>query len=188
MGEQREPRLSVVFTPEVVASVTCHHCEAAPCLAVCPVNAISRTNNRISVNEQTCIGCKLCACVCPFGAIHASGTSLSGVAGRHENTDQMPAGTSSMLKWEIGVPTCAVKCDLCEYDPEHGPHCVSVCPTKALSYVKAFDLTATAMNKRKEEILVQSANTAPVSTIELTENVLIDKRYTGAKDDKTEVK
>lgn len=187
VGEQREPRLSVVFTPEVTASVTCHHCEAAPCLAVCPVNAITRDDKRIKVNEQTCIGCKLCACVCPFGAIHPSGTGIDGVAGRCVNTDQMPAGTSSMLKWEIGVPTCAVKCDLCEYDPEHGPHCVAVCPTKALSYVTSFDLLTEKIEKMAKEVEVQSTMTAALSTIKLTDDVLIDKRYSGS-DETTEVK
>lgn len=28
--------------------------------------------------------------------------------------------------------TCAVKCDLCAFDPD-GPHCVAACPTKALT-------------------------------------------------------
>lgn len=93
-----------------------------------------------------------------------------------------------MLKWEIGVPTCAVKCDLCEYDPENGPHCVAVCPTKALSYVKAFDLLTEKNEKMMKEVAVQSEMTQAASTIELTENVLIDKVYTGSKDDTTEVK
>ncbi len=151
VGEQAEPRLSVVFTKDVTASITCHHCEGAPCLAVCPVNAITHEGDRIKVNEQTCIGCKLCACVCPFGAIHPSGTGIDGVAGICNNIPNMPESTSSMLKWEIGVPTCAVKCDLCAYDPELGPHCVAVCPTKALSLVTEFSGAAEKKEKMKKE-------------------------------------
>ena len=80
-GLQAEPRLALTITPQVTAALTCHQCEGAPCLAVCPVDAIRRTDDAVIVNEQTCIGCKLCAVVCPFGAIHPSGTSTAGVAG-----------------------------------------------------------------------------------------------------------
>ena len=39
---------------------------------------------------------------------------------------------SSLLTWAPGQYTCAVKCDLCAFDPD-GPHCVAACPTKALT-------------------------------------------------------
>ncbi len=164
VGEQAQPRLSVVFTKEVTASITCHHCEAAPCLAVCPVNAIEHKGDRISVDEQACIGCKLCACVCPFGAIHPSGTNIDGVSGMAQFTPNMPESTSSMLKWEIGVPTVAVKCDLCEYD-ENGPRCVRVCPTMALKYETPFEQSAKKTRKMKAESLVTEAIVAPNSSI-----------------------
>lgn len=96
-GLQAEPRLALTFTPQVTAAVTCHQCEGAPCLAVCPVDAIKRTEEAIVVNEQTCIGCKLCAVVCPFGAIHPSGTSTAGVAGISYPTPTQPRGTSPLL-------------------------------------------------------------------------------------------
>ncbi len=168
VGEQAEPRLAVVSTSEVTASLTCHHCEGAPCLAVCPVNAIVHKGDRIKVNEQTCIGCKLCACVCPFGAIHASGTSIAGVAGTAQFTPNMPVGTSSMLKWEIGVQTCAVKCDLCEFDDE-GPRCVRACPTMALKYETAFEQAAEKTVKMKDEARVNEQIVAPKSTIQRPE-------------------
>ncbi len=130
-GDQSEPRLTVVYGSNVTASITCHHCEDAPCMAVCPVNSISHLGDRIKVNEQTCIGCKLCACVCPYGAIHPSGTSIAGVAGVANFTPNMPNNISSLLRWEIGEKICAVKCDLCAYD-DLGPRCVKACPTQAL--------------------------------------------------------
>lgn len=111
-GLQAEPRLALTFTRDVSAAVTCHQCEGAPCLAVCPVDAITRTDTAVIVNEQTCIGCKLCAVVCPFGAIHPSGTSTAGVAGIAYPTPTQPQGTSPLLAWSIGTYTCAVKCDL----------------------------------------------------------------------------
>ena len=38
-------------------------------MAVCPVDAIARTDEAVVVNEQACIGCKLCTKVCPRDAI-----------------------------------------------------------------------------------------------------------------------
>ncbi|GHL73750.1 hypothetical protein ECZU34_14980 [Escherichia coli] len=73
-GLQQHPRLALAKTSTLTAPVVCHHCEEAPCLQVCPVNAISQRDDAIQLNESLCIGCKLCAVVCPFGAISASGS------------------------------------------------------------------------------------------------------------------
>lgn len=146
-GLQAEPRLSLVMTRDVSAAVTCHHCEGAPCLQVCPVNAIEKEDGAVHVSEQRCIGCKLCAIVCPFGAIHPSGTSIAGVAGVKVSTPTYPASLDPLLRWEIGVYTRAVKCDLCSYD-EAGPHCVPACPTDALVYVEPRDVVEAGRGKR----------------------------------------
>ncbi len=149
-GLQAEPRLALTFAPQVTAAVTCHQCEGAPCLAVCPDDAIARTDGAVVVNEQACIGCKLCAIVCPFGAIHPAGTSTAGVAGNAFETPSQPRGTSPLLAWSIGVYTCAVKCDLCStYDPEGGPHCVRACPTNALFVRDATTLGDARKDKMK---------------------------------------
>ena len=149
-GLQAEPRLALTIAPQVTAAVTCHQCEGAPCLAVCPVEAIMRTDEAVDVNEQACIGCKLCAIVCPFGAIHPAGTSTAGVAGIAFETPSQPRGTSPLLAWSIGVYTCAVKCDLCStYDPEGGPHCVRACPTNALFVRDATTLGDARKDKMK---------------------------------------
>ena len=51
--------------------VSCQQCEDAPCKAVCPVKAIGRDEalNCISIDYDTCIGCRQCTAVCPFGAM-----------------------------------------------------------------------------------------------------------------------
>lgn len=130
-GLQAEPRLALIKTGGVSAAITCHHCEGAPCAAVCPVNAITHEDGSIRVDEQTCIGCRLCAIACPFGAIHPSGTSIAGVAGVCDPTPLHPRALSPLLTQAPGQYTCAVKCDLCSFDPV-GPHCVTACPTDAL--------------------------------------------------------
>ena len=68
-GLQDTPRLALVKTGGISAALACHHCEGAPCAEVCPVNAIEHDGDRIHVKEQECIGCRLCAIACPFGAI-----------------------------------------------------------------------------------------------------------------------
>jgi carbon-monoxide dehydrogenase iron sulfur subunit len=51
--------------------VVCQQCYDAPCIAVCPVGALSRggTSEIVNHDRGLCIGCKSCAVVCPFGAI-----------------------------------------------------------------------------------------------------------------------
>jgi len=51
--------------------VVCMQCEEAPCMAVCPSAALVRDpqTNAVVVVEQRCVGCRVCALACPFGAI-----------------------------------------------------------------------------------------------------------------------
>jgi len=50
----------------------CAHCEDAPCLEICPVTAIKRdeTPNRVIIDYDRCIGCRMCVAACPFGMAH----------------------------------------------------------------------------------------------------------------------
>ena len=51
-GLQQHPRLALAKTSTLTAPVVCHHCEEAPCLQVCPVNAISQRDDAIQLNES----------------------------------------------------------------------------------------------------------------------------------------
>jgi Fe-S-cluster-containing hydrogenase component 2 len=71
--------------------MVCQQCEQAPCMSVCPVNAICREEelSRVVVDDEVCIKCKLCLVVCPFG-----GMGYDIVANR------------------------VIKCNFCDGDPE----------------------------------------------------------------------
>ena len=76
--------------------MSCQQCESAPCLLICPVKAISREEslNRVNVNYDVCIGCRMCVAICPFGAM----------------------GFDVLAKK-------VMKCDLCDGDPQCARFC-----------------------------------------------------------------
>ena len=51
--------------------MTCQQCEQPVCITVCPVGAHRKDRDLgiVKHNSNKCIGCKLCAATCPFGAI-----------------------------------------------------------------------------------------------------------------------
>jgi len=75
---------------------TCTQCAEAWCMAVCPVDAITKNaaTGAMEVNEQTCVGCKVCTIACPFGTINYN-----------RDTGKV------------------VKCDLCGGDPQCAEAC-----------------------------------------------------------------
>ena len=91
---------------------SCLHCEDAPCVTVCPTGASYKRaeDGIVLVDEDKCIGCKLCSWACPYGAREYS--AVEGV-----------------MK----------KCTLCVDriyndnldDIDRQPACVQACPTRA---------------------------------------------------------
>jgi len=96
------------------SSDSCKHCSDAGCLNACPTKAIVRTDlGNVVVQQDTCIGCKICIPSCPYGVISFSGKS----------------GTVH-------------KCTLCN-DRIHnglGTACTKACPTGSLRFGDVSDL------------------------------------------------
>ena len=88
--------------------MACNHCQEPICLYQCPAKAITKTPDTgiVIIEEDKCIGCKLCSWVCPYDA--------------------------PKYKSESNVMT---KCTLCTHRIEENlqPACVSICPTDALN-------------------------------------------------------
>ena len=91
-------------TQRLFFPVLCNQCEEAPCVKICPTNALyKRRDGIVDLNSAACIGCRACMAACPY--------------------DQ--------LFIDPGTRT-AEKCNFCanRIENELQPACVSVCPTE----------------------------------------------------------
>jgi Fe-S-cluster-containing hydrogenase component 2 len=50
--------------------ITCRRCEEAPCIGVCPVEALEKDDDGVvSRHTNLCVSCKSCVTICPFGTM-----------------------------------------------------------------------------------------------------------------------
>lgn len=154
-GLQSSPRLFLTHSDAGTMPVQCHHCEDAPCAQICPVRAITVQEGMVFLNEGLCIGCKMCAYVCPFGAVTVNGTTPPAA--------EEPQSLFGFLDWMPGVKPIAIKCDLCSFSTD-GPECVRACPTKALQVIARDDLEEHNKFKRLQAVAVASSINKEVPT------------------------
>lgn len=94
----------------------CYHCENAPCVSVCPTNALQkRDDGFVEVVDDLCIGCQYCLSGCPFGA------------------PQFPDGDDGVANI-VGSGGVMDKCTGCKerQDVGQGPACAEECATNAI--------------------------------------------------------
>ncbi len=116
----------------------CNQCDDAPCMTICPTNALFRADNGVvDFQDDNCIGCKSCMNACPYDALFIN-----------------PATNT------------ANKCNFCNHRIEMNlePSCVVVCPTQAIKVVD-FDNPNDPVGKiiGREDVAVRSPeqNTKP---------------------------
>jgi len=101
--------------------------------------------NRYEDGMEKCIGCELCAGVCPAKCIYVRGAD-------NDPTDPVSPGERFGYVYEINYLRC-IHCDLC----------VEACPTEAITETKLFEFSFT--NRRdaiytKDELLVDDEGRA----------------------------
>ena len=93
-------------TRRIFSVMRCNHCTDAPCVEICPVEALyTREDGIVDFDNNRCIGCKSCMQACPYDALYIDPDT---------NT--------------------AAKCNYCAHRVEVGrePACVTVCPEHAI--------------------------------------------------------
>ena len=136
-GETLTPRVHVEAAGDMAIPMQCRHCEDAPCMMVCPTEAIRRceSDGPVLITQDQCIGCHCCILACPFGIIEMSADGAA-----------------------------AVKCDLCIERTQEGeePACVAACPTKAIRFCELDD-EAKARRRRAAQKLTAEVTSGPES-------------------------
>lgn len=120
-------------TRRLFSVMRCNHCTDAPCVEICPTEALyARKDGIIDFDKDRCIGCKSCMQACPYDALY------------------IDPETST-----------AAKCNYCAHRIDVGlePACVNVCPEHAIISGDMTDETSEiaqllarqAVNVRKPE-------------------------------------
>jgi Fe-S-cluster-containing dehydrogenase component/formate-dependent nitrite reductase membrane component NrfD len=93
-------------TRRLFSVMRCNHCTDAPCVEICPVEALYiRDDGIVDFNNDRCIGCKSCMQACPYDALYIDPENHT-----------------------------AAKCNYCAHRIDIGlePACVNVCPEHAI--------------------------------------------------------
>lgn len=116
----------------------CNHCTDAPCVKICPTQALfKRDDGIVDFDNERCIGCKACMQGCPYDAIYID-----------EDTHT------------------AAKCNFCAHRVDEGlePACVVVCPTHSIWVGDLDDPTsgiARLVNENPVQVRSPEQNTGP---------------------------
>lgn len=165
----------------------CNHCEEAPCVAVCPTNAMHKNANEMVVHDPSiCIGCKRCMEADPYGVISFNTKSpflayevddskivKNGTFSKQELSDLSnapfpyfnPARGANEYE-AIRRKGVVEKCTFCDHRVKKGmaPACVVACPADARVFGDLNDPkseVSIALKSYKHKVLKPEAGTKP---------------------------
>jgi len=128
-------RIRVVRLNQLInMSLTCRLCEDPPCVAACPRDALTQSEETgiILVDEDKCNGCGWCIEACDYGAITL-----------HPETKVV------------------FVCDLCQ--DKGKPQCVEWCPEEALDFVTSDVLAQKARIEAVKKLFQEALKAAPAT-------------------------
>lgn len=141
------PNVRFEFMPTL-----CNHCEDAPCVQACPVGAMHKDENGMTLHDaDKCIGCKSCIIADPYGVIYfneekphqfwknSKSIIKNGTASPEEVVEKIgtpiPYYNPEREKTYAGIRPKGIveKCTFCDHRVKNGekPYCVDSCPSEA---------------------------------------------------------
>ncbi len=159
------------FDEPVFLPRPCMHCEHAPCVEVCPVQATyHREDGLVAMDYDRCIGCRYCMVACPYGV------RVFNWLDREDENPHIPTwGKAEVERRPRGV---VEKCTFCVHridkaaetglipgvHPAVTPACCNICPTQARIFGDLRDpesVVSRAMRGRQAVTLRSNLGTHP---------------------------
>lgn len=137
--------------------VNCMHCENAVCEEVCPTGAtVKRDDGIVTVDEETCIGCKSCMEACPYDVRRL-------IENEPEYYLELPIGDPAAKSRKGGT---VEKCDFCAGRIDRGekPACMELCPGRARYWGDLDDPESEVsqfLSGRNATVLLEEEGTSP---------------------------
>ena len=137
--------------------VNCMHCENAVCEEVCPTGAtVKRDEGIVTVDEETCIGCKSCMEACPYDVRRL-------IENEPEYYLELPIGDPAAKSHKGGT---VEKCDFCAGRIDRGekPACMELCPGRARYWGDLDDPESEVsqfLSGRNATVLLEEEGTSP---------------------------
>lgn len=137
--------------------VNCMHCENAVCEEACPTGAtVKRDDGIVTVDEETCIGCKSCMEACPYDVRRL-------IENEPEYYLELPIGDPAAKSHKGGT---VEKCDFCAGRIDRGekPACMELCPGRARYWGDLDDPESEVsqfLSGRNATVLLEEEGTSP---------------------------
>lgn len=135
------PDVEMAYLP-----VACQHCDDAPCVKVCPVQATYRRDDgTVLIDYERCIGCRYCMAACPYGVRTFNFGDPEYAPGGVVGYGKDYVSDGQLVFMPERAKGVMEKCTFCveRIDVGELPFCVVVCPVGARLFGDLNDLEST---------------------------------------------